>query len=459
VATRSHPTHHPEDGTTPNALGDPRNETHVRIAAFWEGGGTSAWIAPGAQITIGRSKDCDIAIDLTSVSRVHARIVAGSPTTISDLGSSNGVRVGGVRVPKERETPLRSGEIVEIGSAVLIVQDPMRGTPSPTMPARAGDAGDVLARLVALVSKSDIGVLLLGETGVGKSLTAEAIHRASRRAQHPFLRINCAALPEALLEGELFGYERGAFSGAAYSKAGLLESADGGTVLLDEIGEMPLTTQAKLLSVLDTHETQRLGGLRPRHIDLRVLSASNRDLEASARAGTFRLDLFFRLNGISVTIPPLRARVGMIPTLVRDFVREASERADRRPPTISESALSWLVAQPWPGNIRELRSTVERAILLLQRDVLEVEDFTQSMQPFREGTHDTSSRPQQAGAESGPAGLRSEIERLERKRVEQALAACDGNQTKAARLLGLSRRALINRIESFGFPRPRRRDA
>jgi two-component system, NtrC family, response regulator AtoC len=457
VATRT-----PEsfDRTAPAALGDPRRQTHVRVVALWDGGGTSAWVAPGERVTIGRSSDCGVAINLKSVSRAHAEIVAGSPTSICDLGSSNGVRVGGVRIPKETATPLRSGEIVEIGSAVVIVQEPMASPASPSKSSgRSGEPAAVLERLVALVSKSDISVLLLGETGVGKSVTAEAIHRSSGRVEHPFLRINCAALPETLLEGELFGYERGAFSGASHSKPGLLESADGGTVLLDEIGEMPLATQAKLLSVLDTRETQRLGGLKPRHIDVRFLAASNRDLEGSARTGAFRQDLFFRLNGIAIVIPPLRARPQLIPGLARDFANEASNRASRRTPEFTQAAMGWLVSQPWPGNIRELRNTIERAILLLEGDVLDTTAFESSAELAGERAVAAPSKPlEPQGLQGAPGGLRGEIEWLERKRIEEALVACEGNQTKAAKLLGLSRRALITRIEAFGLPRPRRRD-
>jgi two-component system response regulator AtoC len=456
VATRNHD---PQDRTAPSALGDPRSQTHVRVVALWDGGGTSAWIAPGERITVGRSSDCDLPIDLKSVSRTHATILAGSPARIVDLGSSNGVRVGGVRIPKETETPLRPGQIVEIGSALLIVQEPLaRSAARPMPPSHGGEPGTVLDRLVELVSKSDISVLILGETGVGKSVTAETIHRSSQRAGRAFLRINCAALPEALLEGELFGYERGAFSGASHTKPGLLESADGGTVLLDEIGEMPLPTQAKLLSVLDTREVQRLGGLKPRHIDVRFLAASNRDLEASAQEGSFRRDLFFRLNGISIIIPPLRARISMIPVLARRFLEEASLRAGRTPPTISEAAIAWLVTQPWSGNIRELRNVTERALLLLAGDVLGTEHLIGPPQFHSERIDSSSKRPPAPVEEVGP-GLRGEIELLERKRVEEALATCEGNQTKAARLLGLSRRALITRIEAFGLPRPRRRDS
>jgi pSer/pThr/pTyr-binding forkhead associated (FHA) protein len=235
------------------------------------------------RLTIGRTKDCDLRIDHRSVSRLHAALVAGENILVEDLGSANGTRVSGRRLAPHRPEPLPSGAIVEIGVATLVVRG--GGRFSATMPRSAGvpsaeatglEGGestmDRLWRIVALVAGGTISTLLLGETGVGKEVMAEAIHARSPRRSAPFVKLNCAAMPEGLLESELFGYERGAFSGATHAKPGLLESADGGTILLDEVGELPLATQAKLLRVLESREVTRLGALRPNVVDLRFVS-------------------------------------------------------------------------------------------------------------------------------------------------------------------------------------------
>jgi two-component system, NtrC family, response regulator AtoC len=227
-----------------------------------------------------------------------------------------------------------------------------------------------LRRMVERVAASDISVLILGETGVGKERMAEELHRLSPRAAKPLVRLNCAALSDSLLESELFGHERGAFTGAHERKIGLLEAAGGGTVFLDEVGDMPSLTQVKLLRVLEERQVRRVGATASVGIDVRFVSATNRNLEQAIALGTFREDLYFRLNGIALVIPPLRDRPSEIEGLARHFIAEACRRAGRAPPRISREALQLLLAYPWPGNIRELRSVIERAVVLCDGDRL-----------------------------------------------------------------------------------------
>jgi two-component system response regulator AtoC len=294
-----------------------------------------------------------------------------------------------------------------------------------------------LYRLVERVARGSINVMLVGETGVGKEIVADRVHKESPRRDQPLLKLNCAALSETLLESELFGHEKGAFTGATAMKPGLLESADGGTVFLDEIGEMPVVLQAKLLRVLEDRQVRRVGALTGRTIDVRFLSATNRDPEAEVAAGRLRADLYFRLNGITLAIPPLRERTGEIDALAHSFAA-ASSRGLGLPttPGFSDAARELLRHYRWPGNIRELRNVVERAVLLCGGDSimpshLPVEKMGTVVPVVRSGGSD-------------------------RERLVEALARCHGNQTQAARLLGVSRRTLITWMESHKLPRPRK---
>jgi two-component system, NtrC family, response regulator AtoC len=318
------------------------------------------------------------------------------------------------------------------------------------------------------IASSTISVLLLGETGVGKEIVAHAVHQHSPRAAAPMVCLNCCALSETLLESELFGYERGAFTGANRSKPGLLEVARGGTVFLDEVGEMPLGLQAKLLRVLEQREMLRVGALRPTPIDVRLISATNRNLPMECAAGRFRTDLYFRLDGISVTIAPLRDRKDEIPALARSFVARTSEQLGRgRPPEISSEAMSVLVRCAWPGNIRELRNVMERATVLSAGAVIDVEHLPDRLLapsapapplpplPRPPTPPDAFTlAPRSMHGEELEGVLLSPAQ--ERARIVAALRECRGNQTQAARLLGVSRRTLVSRLTEYGLPRPRR---
>jgi two-component system, NtrC family, response regulator AtoC len=338
--------------------------------------------------------------------------------------------------------------------------------------------------LVARVAQADISVLLLGETGVGKEVIAEMIHRQSSRRAKPLVRLNCAALTETLLESELFGHERGAFTGATHAKPGLLEVASGGVVFLDEIGELPMSMQVKLLRVLDERKVLRVGGLKPRPIDVRVVSATNRDLDLEVRRGTFRLDLLYRLNAMSIVIPPLRERTAEIEPLARNFIRTIAGASGRPPPRLAEDALALLLTYSWPGNVRELRNVIERAVILCTGAEIHAHDLPEekmrspytTSRPSGRSASDSQPPPFRARRPSpappvgsvtqpitlptgtlptGPGDPSGSAE--ERARILAALDRCAGNQTQAAALLGMSRRTLINRLEKYAMPRPRKR--
>ena len=321
-----------------------------------------------------------------------------------------------------------------------------------------------MERVIERVASGTINVLLLGETGVGKEVLARRLHELSPRAKMPLVSINCAALTESLLESELFGYEKGAFTGAVAAKQGLLESASGGIVFLDEIGEMPLATQAKLLRVLEQREVTRVGALRPRAIDVRFFAATNRDLETEIGRGRFRQDLYFRLNGIALSLPPLRERVDEIEPLALSFVDQACRamaREDR--PRLSAGALDVLRTYQWPGNIRELRNLIERAVLLCSGQVITCEHFPiEKMGPIvapRQGVapgSDVLPPPPGPDVAQRPT-MPPQASSGERQRIVEALEKCAGSQSNAAKLLGISRATLIRRIEEYGIRRPRKR--
>jgi DNA-binding NtrC family response regulator len=324
------------------------------------------------------------------------------------------------------------------------------------------DTGDIvvadekmrsLHALVARVAAANISVLLQGETGVGKEVVAELIHRGSARAGKPFLKLNCAALTETLLESELFGHERGAFTGAIATKPGLLEVADGGVLFLDEVGELAQSTQAKLLRVLDERKLLRVGGTAPRAIDVRIVSATNRDLETEVQRGAFRLDLLYRLNALSIVIPPLRERAGEIIPLAKRFLVDVAAKHGRPVPRLSEDAAALMRAYTWPGNVRELRNVVERALVLATSDVIDVHDLPHDKMRATLVAPPAAELPTASRPHDGDERVAVD----ERQQILDALDACGGNQTHAARLLGVSRRTLINRLEKFALPRPRKR--
>jgi DNA-binding NtrC family response regulator len=559
------------------------------------------------EVRIGRARENDIQIIDASVSRVHAILRIGESLTIEDVGSANGTRVRGSVIDPNAPVPVVLGEVMDLGSAMIMVQQrpiatrewriwahgyfegrledecaratrssstfglvrirvpgdgdlvqqvlantlraddvvglygpgdyevllversesdvtwivnalekafddvgieaqigvalfPRDGRGADVLEARAGSlargappepvqVGPIVVRsavmrklyeLLERVAPGEITVLILGDTGVGKEVMAEQVHRRSPRRDKPFLRLNCAALSESLLESELFGHERGAFTGAHQMKAGLLETAQGGTVFLDEIGELPMPVQVKLLRVLEERQVWRVGGIKPRPIDVRFVAATNRDLEAAVGEHKFRQDLYFRLAGVTLHIPPLRERAEEIEPLAREFARQLSRNP--RAHTLSPDVIALMAGYSWPGNIRELRNAIERAVLLagdgpVLPEHFPVEKMTATVstpisdaplprptpiRPDRESQgsqHDTLPPDSEEDTEATDAvslgeRLRRQVQEVERQHILDALTRCGGNQTRAARELGISRRTLISRLEAYNIPRP-----
>lgn len=308
---------------------------------------------------------------------------------------------------------------------------------------------------IRLIAPTKANVLVLGESGTGKEVLAKAIHQASPRARKPFVAVHCAALPENLLETELFGHERGAFTGAVARRQGRFELANGGTIFLDEIGEIPLSMQVKLLRVLEAREIQRVGGTDTVKVDVRILTATNRELAEEVAEGRFREDLYYRLNVVAVTLPPLRARRGDIPLLVRHFLSELAKENGREVPGISKEALEILQAYHWPGNVRELRNIMENTFVFLHGNTIEPDNLPGSLTRRRGGSKSASpveSTPMGGGDEESitlPLGL--PLEEVETEYLKKTLEDCDGNRTKAAEVLKISRRTLQRRIKELGL--------
>jgi two-component system, NtrC family, response regulator AtoC len=567
---------------------------------------TTIALPASGDLRIGRSRSCDVFVDDSSISRQHAILALGPPLTIIDLGSANGTRVRDRLIPPNELCEVAAGDVLQLGSATLIVQqrppatrvhrvwkheyfearleeECARGVRSdatfaiarfhcepPISAARLQDAlsnvgrtSDVvgeystnelefllvgvrlehadavvariaaelrrvarvhaglacyprdgrtphelihqaspfprvqeqvdnervsaaiiadrrmndLYRLVERIAAGNITVLVLGETGVGKEVLAARIHEQSPRAHKPYLKLNCAALSETLLESELFGHERGAFTGAVQTKQGLLETADGGTVFLDEIGELPLSMQVKLLRVIEERVVTRVGGLKPKTIDVRFIAATNRDLEGEIVRGTFRQDLYFRINGATLVIPPLRERSTEIPELARAFIAQSARQLGlARQPELSNEALAALLRYSWPGNIRELRNVVERAVLICGGDTILPSHLpVEKMSATLPVTSARSTKPpapplRRPDADMHTASRRSDPtarivlppelidgDASEKDRIIQALASAGGNQSLAAQILGVARRTLINKLERYGISGPRKK--
>jgi DNA-binding NtrC family response regulator len=302
---------------------------------------------------------------------------------------------------------------------------------------------DVL-NLVEKVAKTSSSVILLGETGTGKELLAGAIHYNSLRAKNAFVRVNCATLPETLIESELFGHERGAFTGAEKLRIGRFEQGNGGTIFLDEITDVSLQTQAKLLRVLQEHELERLGSNRTLRVDVRIIAATNRDLTKEIADGRFREDLYYRLNVMSITIPPLREREGDLELLAHFFLRKYSSDLGKKVNKIDPAALRLLERHPWPGNIRELENAIERAIIMAETDTITAKDLNLPVRQDIKADGNVIRIP--------PGGIR--WEEVEKDLILQALDMGGWVQKEAARLLGLSSRVLNYKIKQFGITHP-----
>jgi two-component system, NtrC family, response regulator AtoC len=344
-----------------------------------------------------------------------------------DDGTTVEALVGRLRAGLRTGTTPDAGTLPSVESQAVVVDPAMRRVYS----------------LVDRIADSTMTVLILGETGVGKEIITEAIHAKSSRRDRPLIKLNCAALPETLLESELFGYERGAFTGADRRKIGFFEAADGGTLFLDEIGDIPLSLQAKLLRVLERKVVTRVGGTTEVPTDARVIAATHRDLDAEVRAGRFRQDLLYRIGGFTIAVPPLRDRADEILPLAEHFAHVAASEQGRATPSIAPDARDALTGYTWPGNVRELRNAIERALVLCGDQITATE--------LPERLRDEGQRVRPIAPSSDVRGQLAEVERAA---IVAALEAESDNQTRAARRLGLSRRALIYKMEKYGLKAP-----
>ncbi len=427
-----------------------------------------------SSVTIGREDGCGFVLTDTSVSRRHIEIVrAGGVVILRDLGSANGTLINGAAVAESQR--LGSGDRIVIGTTELLFVDT-----APLDAARASDAetkrfdhdrlvGDSepmqeLGRLITRVAPSDATVLVMGESGTGKELVAHAIHSAGPRALKPFVTVNAPAIPESLIESELFGHERGAFTGADRRTEGAFARAADGTLFLDELGELPLGAQAKLLRVLENRTFSRVGSSDEQISRARVIAATNRDLTGAVAAGRFREDLFYRLSVIRIAVPPLRDRREDIAALVPYFVR-AFARKERRPrATVDPDTLAALARHDWPGNVRQLRNAVHHAVLLGSANVLGDEDFRELLErpsPPESASRGETARlqrpelaPAPASPETTPPTGSLSLMNHEKALIIRALAQAGGNKSRAAKLLSIARNTLYKKMKRLGIADP-----
>jgi two-component system, NtrC family, response regulator AtoC len=452
----------------------------LQLLVVEESGLSSYPLPESGKLSIGRAEDCDVRLRDPLASRHHASLHV-QPLGIEDGESANGTHVGNALLAARTVRPLRPGEAISIGHSLLLVQ---RVAPDRTVhgaktrgvseTGTEHDSGVIIEDPVMMqlyttvdrISQVSINVLILGETGSGKDMVAEAIHRRSPRHEAPLVHINCAALSESLLESELFGHERGAFTGAVSTKPGLIEAADRGTVFLDEVGELTPLLQAKLLRVIEAREVLRVGSVHARPVDVRFVSATNRNLASEVSRGAFRADLFFRLNGVCLQVPPLRDRPREILPLADAFLSRAAERIGARTPLrLTPEAIKKLLAHAWPGNVRELRNEMERAAVLSSGPRIGPLDLClsplslpgQSMQAHPRV--DTFRPPDASDTESLPPSFDAADAydaAGEQGRIVEALAQCSGNQTRAAKVLGMPRRTFVDKLRLYNIPRPRK---
>ena len=490
-------------GATAPLIASPRLLGKSHLLVVWLGDAARTWsLPPSGELIIGRADDADIHVPSAVVSRQHAQLaVSPHSVLLRDLGSQNGTRVNGERIVGDWS--LAYGDIISLGDVTaafienrgqaavspdhrpgaehltgLVGLVDSAASPAPpndsNMRVDLGDRAALVAdpamrqvfEQIKLLAPSDLTVLVLGETGTGKEVAAVALRHWSKRRSQPFVTINCASLPDSIAESELFGHERGAFSGAAQAKPGLLESAPGGTVFLDEIGDLSAPVQAKLLRVLETRKLTRLGSVHERSIDVRIVAATHRDLNAAIRAGRFRQDLYYRLSAAVVHLPPLRTRPTELAVMARAFLAEACRKLNRAVPALSPGAIDRLRAHDWPGNVRELKNLLENLAATVMDPVVTAQHLAVRMGPSAGALPPPPAVPEtEPGAPasfSDPDDVTvanvGEIQPLaeanrafERKQIENALQATRGNKTQAARLLGVPLRTFMEKVKRHGL--------
>lgn len=396
---------------------------------------------PKAHVAIGTLPENDIVLTDPTVSRRHA-VVEETPGgwLVKDLGSTNGTFLDGVRV---REGYLKAGAVIKLGNTELAFAaaeerieklessaDHFGGLIGSSLPMR-----EVFA-ILERVAPTDVTVLLQGETGTGKELAARAVHDQSRRAGKPFVVFDCGAVPPNLIESELFGHEKGAFTDAVKARQGAFELAEGGTVFLDEIGELALALQPKLLRALDQREVRRVGAEQTVRVDVRVVAATNRDLEAEVKEGRFREDLYYRLAAVSVYLPPLRKRREDIDRVAAHLLAGIAKEAGRKIDGLAPEAADVLRSQPWPGNVRELRNVLVRAAALFTGSRIEVKDLFLTPKKRTETLEGLSGKT---------------LEEIEKAAIIATLKAADNNKTEAAKVLGIAYSTLYEKMKKYGM--------
>lgn len=434
------------DTTTGGQPARPRPRGHQRLIVTAGPDRGLKRLLDREEIRIGKRPDADLALTDPTVSRHHC-VVLATPfgPLIRDMGSRNGVRIEGNWI---ESAYLRYGALVRLGDTALVLESHEAGDTgaAPHLGAALGRSAAMqkIFAVVPRIANSDASVLIEGETGTGKTLLAEVIHKQSARGGGPFVVIDCGAIPTTLIESELFGHERGAFTGATAARAGAFEAAAGGTVLLDEIGELPLEMQPKLLRAIEHHVIRRVGSSEDRAMNVRIIAATNRDLEQEVRRGAFRPDLFYRLAAVRVAVPPLRERREDIPELANHFVRRFS--GDDRA-ILPQAMMDALLRQKWPGNIRELRNAVERAVLLGDLGDSEASDLGPT-----ELTPTPASRALEHGGSFRELKERA-TEGWEREYLKRLMRGADGNISRASRIAQMDRNYLRELLRKHGIGR------
>ncbi|HEY5933567.1 MAG TPA: sigma-54 dependent transcriptional regulator [Kofleriaceae bacterium] len=466
---------------------DEQNLRRVLVAMLKRDGHVVVQAASGLE-AIDQLADVDVVITdlrmpgadgmevLRSASKNHPHVPVIMITAYGSVGQAvEAIKAGAfdyIEKPFEQDS-IRTIVDKAIGQAVANRAAPRQTLYPPTDTEARGKYGLVgqstemhtIFSVIERVADTPSTVLITGESGTGKELVAKALHEQSSRKSEPFIKINCAAIPKTLMESELFGYEKGAFTGAVSSKPGRFELADGGTLFLDEIGEIPVEMQVKLLRAIQESEFERVGGLKTIKVDVRLITATNRDLEQEIQRGGFREDLYYRLNVVPLQVPPLRKRTGDIPLLVTHIIKKFNERLKKTITGIADDALAALESHNWPGNIRELENVIERTILFCKHERIERGDLqlasaadssSPSMRPMTGAPHvieDDLDDVDSAGASSGSLKdiVRAETSRVERELIVKALEETGGNVTQAARLLKISRKSLQMKMKELGL--------
>ncbi len=388
-------------------------------------------------IRIGRSSRSDLPLSDKTVSNLHLELESGSAGVhVRDMGSTNGTRVDGQKI---QSLTVEVGSEIQIGNTTLkiFIEETTSPMASPSLGGLVGQSPKMqeVYKWIRKGAKGDVAILIQGETGCGKEVVAQEIHRLSDRSEGPLITIDCSAIPKDLIESELFGHEKGSFTGATGKRKGAFELAQGGTIFLDEIGELPLEMQPKLLRVLEEKQVKRIGGSERLKSDFRVVAATNRWLDQEVVKGNFRQDLYFRLNVVPISLPPLRERREDIPLLVRHFLKGKSIH-------VPQAVLAKLIDHPWPGNVRELRNVLERGVVLMEGNTLSMEDLLF----FGAGKKGGAPMPwEESEAASAPVSL----EEIEKQVIRRALKTHSGDKKAVARELGIALSTLYEKIRRF----------